>query len=78
MHRQYKNSGISYANMAIGTSELSVLAMIFVELVLLVSISVRIFKKGYSVTAIGTNAAEWTNVADRVTLVGDNSGKNLR
>lgn len=33
--------------------------------------------KGYSIDGFGTNVCEWTNYADRVTLIGANAGKNL-
>ena len=72
-----QNSGISYANMAIGTSAAERVGDDIRRVSAIGQYSCRDLKKGYSVTAIGTNAAEWTNVADRVTLVGDNSGKNL-
>lgn len=72
-----QNSSISYANMAIGTSAAERVGDDIRRVSAIGQYSCRDLKKGYSVTAIGTNAAEWTNVADRVTLVGDNSGKNL-
>ena len=72
-----QNSGISYANMAIGTSAAERVGDDIRRVSAIGQYSCRDLKKGDSVTAIGTNAAEWTNVADRVTLVGDNSGKNL-
>lgn len=71
------DSSLSYANTAIGTSAAENIGEDVRRVSAIGPYTCRDIKKGYSVTAIGTNAAEWTGVADRVTLVGDNSGKNL-
>ncbi len=71
-----KNSDAVYANLAIGTSAAE-FADNIIRVTAVGQYSARELVKGYSVTAIGANACEWTDYADRCCLIGDNAGKNL-
>ncbi|HGY1056018.1 TPA: phage tail protein [Aeromonas salmonicida subsp. masoucida] len=71
------DSSESYANTLYGTSSGSKVKDNVKRLTGFGGFVARDLKKGYSLDLFGTNSAQWTNFADRLTLVGANSGKNI-
>lgn len=67
----------SYANTLYGTSSGSKVKDNVKRLTGFGGFVARDLKKGYSLDLFGTNSAQWTNYADRIVLLGANSGKNL-
>ncbi|EPC4028168.1 phage tail protein [Aeromonas salmonicida] len=67
----------SYANTLYGTSSGSKVKDNVKRLTGFGGFVARDLKKGYSLDLFGTNCAQWTNYADRIVLLGANSGKNL-